>query len=207
MTESLYSVGFKNKAPFCVSFAINLSLKVKYPELKRMKTISFKQLSKGGKTKTLLDQKLPIIVVFYQSVLYWKVSVLRTKQMTAKVVTRLLLWINVRVVFFKLKKSLIYFLLQILITLKQVPVKRNLTKPYFFPKQKKSLYPYKLLHLSTAKEILSGKISEFLSRKTIFKTKNVCFEGLHNHVLGGEKSGIENVTLEKLSSFCWFINW
>ena len=175
MTESLYSVGFKNKAPFCVSFAINLSLKLKYPELKRMKTISFKQLSKGGKTKTLLDQKLPIIVVFYQSVLYWKVSVLRTKQMTAKVVTRLLLWINVRVVFFKLKKSLIYFLLQILITLKQVPVKRNLTKPYFFPKQKKSLYPYKLLQSSTAKEILSGKISEFLSRKTIFKTKNVCF--------------------------------
>ena len=175
LTESLNSVGFKNKAPFCVSFAINLSLKLKYPELKRMKTISFKQLSKGGKTKTLLDQKLPIIVVFYQSVLYWKVSVLRTKQMTAKVVTRLLLWINVRVVFFKLKKSLIYFLLQILITLKQVPVKRNLTKPYFFPKQKKSLYPYKLLQSSTAKEILSGKISEFLSRKTIFKTKNVCF--------------------------------
>ena len=70
MTESLYSVGFKNKAPFCVSFAINLSLKLKYRELKRMKTISFKQLSKGGKTKTLLDQKLPIIVVFYQSVLY-----------------------------------------------------------------------------------------------------------------------------------------
>ena len=175
MTESLYSIGFKNKAPFCVSFAINLSLKLKYRGLKRMKTISFKQLSKGGKTKTLLDQKLPIIVVFYQSVLYWKVSVLRTKQMTAKLVTRLLLWINVRVVFFKLKKSLIYFLLQILIILKQVPVKRNLTKPYFFPKQKKSLYPYKLLHLSTAKEILSGKISEFLSRKTIFKTKNVCF--------------------------------
>ena len=62
MTESLYSIGFKNKAPFCVSFAINLSLKLKYRELKRMKTISFKQLSKGGKTKTLLDQKLPIIV-------------------------------------------------------------------------------------------------------------------------------------------------
>ena len=153
MTESLYSIGFKSKAPFSVSFAINLSLKLKYQELKRMKTISFKQLSKGGKTKTLLDQKLPIIVVFYQSVLYWKVSVLRTKQMTAKVVTRLLLWINVRVVFFKLKKSFIYFL-------------RNLTKPYFFPKQKKSLYPYKLLHLSTAKEILSGK------NLRIFKQKN-----------------------------------
>ena len=70
MTESLYSIGFKSKAPFSVSFAINLSLKLKYQELKRMKTISFKQLSKGGKTKTLLDQKLPIIVVFYQSVLY-----------------------------------------------------------------------------------------------------------------------------------------
>ena len=153
MTESLYSIGFKSKAPFCVSFAINLSLKLKYQELKRMETISLKQLSKGGKTKTLLHQKLPIIVVFYQSVLYWKVSVLRTKQMTAKVVTRLLLWINVRVVFFKLKKSFIYFL-------------RNLTKPYFFPKQKKSLYPYKLLHLSTAKEILSGK------NLRIFKQKN-----------------------------------
>ena len=57
MTESLYSIGFKSKAPFCVSFAINLSLKLKYQELKRMKTISFKQLSKGGKTKTLLYQK------------------------------------------------------------------------------------------------------------------------------------------------------
>ena len=45
-------------------------------------------------------------------------------------------------VFFKIKKSWIYFLLQISIILKQVPVKRKLTKPYFFPKQKKSLFPF-----------------------------------------------------------------
>ena len=166
MTESLYSVGFKNKAPFCVSFAINLSLKLKYREVKRMKTISFKQLSKGGKTKTLLDQKLAIIVVFCQSVLYWKVSVLRTKQMTAKVVTRLLLWINVRVVFFKLKKSLIYFLLQILIILKQVPVKRNLTKPYFFSETEEIFIPLQALTL------IDSQRNTVWKNLRIFKQKN-----------------------------------
>ena len=62
MTESLYSICSKNKAPFCVAFAIYLSLKLKYHDLKRMKTISFKQLSHLEKQKTFWTKVLPIVI-------------------------------------------------------------------------------------------------------------------------------------------------
>ena len=61
MTESLYSICSK-KTLFSVSFAINLALKLKYHDLKRMKTILFKQLSHLEKQKTFWAKMLPIII-------------------------------------------------------------------------------------------------------------------------------------------------